>query len=297
MSSISAGPRKVSAPGMAGNGNAPHATRSISYGICVFLDVYATCRHSSMPVRAPSVKLTPIWRARPSSSKCVTVPSSKGAATEAGLYQKCGSGARSSTATRSAAWTCRASAASRAATPPPAMRTLCLPLGCSPLRSIGRLPIVSLQHAPPTPIATHRESPCSGVGFYGSRGPRAVPSPVEPPRASRSRGIEQRAQRRHDTLCARSPRGTQRSRSCGPASEHVQQLEGARDRMAEHGVAAMLVPAHGDPVEAILEIADEVDADLIVLGSHERSLIERALGISVSGAVARKAHRDVLIAH
>ena len=67
--------------------------------------------------------------------------------------------------------------------------------------------------------------------------------------------------------------------------------------MAEHGVAAMLVPAHGDPVAAILEIADEVDADLIVLGSHERSLIERALGISVSGAVARKAHRDVLIAH
>ena len=47
-------------------------------------------------------------------------------------------------------------------------------------------------------------------------------------------------------------------------------------------------PAHGDPVEAILVIAAQVDADLIVLGSHERSLIERALGISVSGAVTRK---------
>ena len=82
-----------------------------------------------------------------------------------------------------------------------------------------------------------------------------------------------------------------------PPSEHDQQLEGARARMAESGVTAMLVRAHGDPVEAILEIADEVDADLIVLGSHERSLIERALGMSVSGAVARKAHRDVLIAH
>ena len=38
MTSMSAGPRNVSAPGTAGNGNAPHATRSISYGICVFLD-------------------------------------------------------------------------------------------------------------------------------------------------------------------------------------------------------------------------------------------------------------------
>ena len=51
----------------------------------------------------PSVKLAPIWRASSSSSKCATSPSSKGAATESGRYQKCGSGARSSTATRSAA--------------------------------------------------------------------------------------------------------------------------------------------------------------------------------------------------
>ena len=82
-----------------------------------------------------------------------------------------------------------------------------------------------------------------------------------------------------------------------PPSEHTQQLEAAQARLAEEGVVAVLAPAHGDPVEAILEIADKVDADLIVLGSHERSLIERALGMSVSGAVTRKAHRDVLIAH
>ena len=80
-------------------------------------------------------------------------------------------------------------------------------------------------------------------------------------------------------------------------SEHMQQLEGAQARLAQEGVAAMLAPAHGDPVDAILEIADQIDADLIVLGSHERSLIERVLGMSVSGGVARKAHRDVLIAH
>jgi nucleotide-binding universal stress UspA family protein len=82
-----------------------------------------------------------------------------------------------------------------------------------------------------------------------------------------------------------------------PPSEHVKQLDGARARLADAGVTAKLAPAHGDPVDAILEFANEVDTDLIVLGSHERSLIEHALGMSVSGAVTRKAHRDVLIAH
>ena len=77
----------------------------------------------------------------------------------------------------------------------------------------------------------------------------------------------------------------------------MQQLESAQARLAEEGIAAVLAPAHGDPVEAILEIADQVDADLIVLGSHERSLIEHTLGMSVSGGVTRKTHRDVLIAH
>jgi nucleotide-binding universal stress UspA family protein len=79
--------------------------------------------------------------------------------------------------------------------------------------------------------------------------------------------------------------------------EHTEQLERASAFLAEAGVEAKLVPAHGDPAEEILEVADQVDADLIVLGSHERSLIERALGMSVSGAVSRKTHRDVLIAH
>ena len=35
-----------------------------------------------------------------------------------------------------------------------------------------------------------------------------------------------------------------------PPSEHTQQLEAAQARLAEEGIAAMLVSAHGDPVEA-----------------------------------------------
>ena len=59
------------------------------------------------------------------------------------------------------------------------------------------------------------------------------------------------------------------------------------------GSRAVLAP----PTEirgALLRLAEEIAADL---GSHERSLVERALGTSVSGAVTRRAHRDVLVAH
>ena len=82
-----------------------------------------------------------------------------------------------------------------------------------------------------------------------------------------------------------------------PPAAHAEQLEHARARLAELGVDAVLAPTHGDPADAILRLADEIGADLIILGSHERSLVEHALGMSVSGAVTRKAHRDVLVAH
>ena len=56
------------------------------------------------------------------------------------------------------------------------------------------------------------------------------------------------------------------------------------DALAQSGLA-----------DVIVELADRVDADLIVLGTQERSLLERALGMSVSGEVSRKADCDVLI--
>lgn len=93
------------------------------------------------------------------------------------------------------------------------------------------------------------------------------------------------------------------SRAMGPydptdsPADHEAQLERATTILAESGIEAKIDPAHGDPAEEILEVADKIDADLIVLGTHERSLIERALGMSVSGTVSRKTHRDVLIVH
>jgi nucleotide-binding universal stress UspA family protein len=82
-----------------------------------------------------------------------------------------------------------------------------------------------------------------------------------------------------------------------PPAEHVAQLEHAKALLADQGLEAILEEAHGDPAEMIVEVAETIGADLIVLGTNERSLIERALGLSVSGAVARKADCDVLIVH
>jgi nucleotide-binding universal stress UspA family protein len=42
-------------------------------------------------------------------------------------------------------------------------------------------------------------------------------------------------------------------------------------------------------------VADQRDADLIVVGSRERGFLERLLGRSVDEAVARRAERDVLL--
>ena len=63
-----------------------------------------------------------------------------------------------------------------------------------------------------------------------------------------------------------------------PPAAHAEQLERARALLAERGVEAVRASAHGDPADAILRLADEIAADLIVLGSHERSLVGQRAG-------------------
>ncbi len=80
-------------------------------------------------------------------------------------------------------------------------------------------------------------------------------------------------------------------------AEHDALLEQAKGTLADAGITATSVLGVGDPAEAIVQLAEERGADLIVVGTREPGLWERLLGNSVSAAVQRHARCDVLIVH
>ncbi|HKS78911.1 MAG TPA: universal stress protein [Gaiellaceae bacterium] len=82
-----------------------------------------------------------------------------------------------------------------------------------------------------------------------------------------------------------------------PPQQHELELEHARSYLAGRNLSAELQPAIGDPADTIVEVADQNGATLIVVGTRQPSILERLLGTSVSGAVSRHAHCDVLIVH
>ena len=82
-----------------------------------------------------------------------------------------------------------------------------------------------------------------------------------------------------------------------PPERHAQELAAARVYLEAQGVEADYQPAIGEPADAIVQLADQVDADLIVVGTRELNLIKRLTGQSVSDAVSHHTHRDVLIVH
>jgi nucleotide-binding universal stress UspA family protein len=75
------------------------------------------------------------------------------------------------------------------------------------------------------------------------------------------------------------------------------QLERARMSLAGRKLETEYVVELGDPAERLLEAADQLDADLIVVGSREHGFLERLLGRSVDESVARRSERDVLLVH
>jgi nucleotide-binding universal stress UspA family protein len=92
-------------------------------------------------------------------------------------------------------------------------------------------------------------------------------------------------------------------RSAGPIDpadrpeKHAEELEQARAYLEGQGLEADYRQAIGEPADAIVELADQVDADMIVIGTREPNLIQRLTGQSVSEAVSHHTHRDVLIVH
>jgi nucleotide-binding universal stress UspA family protein len=78
---------------------------------------------------------------------------------------------------------------------------------------------------------------------------------------------------------------------------HEAELAEARTFLAALGLEAELVPGIGHPVTTIVDLADERDADLIVVGTRELGAVQRLFGGSVSAGVSKHAHCDVLIVH
>jgi len=77
------------------------------------------------------------------------------------------------------------------------------------------------------------------------------------------------------------------------AVEGMQKLVDAEPRARS---SRLIVRRGAQPWRAILEVADETDADLIVLGSHGYGGLDRILG-TTAGKVSNMAHCNVLVVH
>jgi nucleotide-binding universal stress UspA family protein len=82
-----------------------------------------------------------------------------------------------------------------------------------------------------------------------------------------------------------------------PPELHREQLAHAKAFTSEHGLEAEFAVAAGDVAAEILDLAEARDADLIVVGARDRTMLARLFDPGVSGAVQRRAHRDVLVVH
>ena len=99
------------------------------------------------------------------------------------------------------------------------------------------------------------------------------------------------------TLEPASGRGAGGIDATDPPEKHVAELAAARQHLEGQGVQADYQAAVGEPADAIVELASQKGADLIVVGTREVGLVQRLLGQSVSDSVAHKARCDVLIVH
>lgn len=79
-----------------------------------------------------------------------------------------------------------------------------------------------------------------------------------------------------------------------PVSENGGPLADARERLLRRHVEARYLEPFGEPAEALVATARELEADLVVVGRRKSSLQRLVLG-SVSAKVVRRAPCDVLV--
>ncbi len=78
---------------------------------------------------------------------------------------------------------------------------------------------------------------------------------------------------------------------------HVEhrQIQGIAERLRNAGVEATALLVHGATVETILQEASDVDADMIVVGSHGKGAMHQLLLGSISKGVLHKSSLPVLV--
>ncbi len=69
----------------------------------------------------------------------------------------------------------------------------------------------------------------------------------------------------------------------------------ARDRLHARQVTARYYEPVGEAAEMLVETADDLDADLLVVGRRDQSALQRLVLGSVSAQVLRRASCDVLV--
>ena len=81
------------------------------------------------------------------------------------------------------------------------------------------------------------------------------------------------------------------------STDPEEDVDHAHATLEKRGIDAETVTATGDPASAIAKLAAERNVDLVVVGTRELGTMRRLLGQSVSQAVSRRVHCDVLIVH
>jgi nucleotide-binding universal stress UspA family protein len=82
----------------------------------------------------------------------------------------------------------------------------------------------------------------------------------------------------------------------GASATQIHSVREVSDFFEEHGIEYDVTESSGDPADEILDVAAEVDADLIVLAGRKRSPAGKALFGSVTQAVILHADRPVMVA-
>jgi nucleotide-binding universal stress UspA family protein len=141
------------------------------------------------------------------------------------------------------------------------------------------------------------------VGFDGSdAGHRALDRAVDEARDSRGRitvlsvenlPLDPDGPRNFGTL---SDISEAEGAPLAPPPDVVAHLSEARDQLAKAGFDPELIWAAGEPGHAIVDAAQRIRADVIVVGEHHHGFLAGIFGADVDAEVQREAGCDVILA-